>query len=158
MNGFLLNILLALAWVALTEKLDSPNFLFGFVLGYAALWFAGRVFGFSYSAKAWQAICFIGYFLKEMTLSNLRVAYEVLTPTHHMQPAIVKVPLDLDSDAAITLLANFITLTPGTLSLSVSRDRKALFVHTMHLDNRDPEAFRRKIKEELETRVRDLFS
>jgi multicomponent Na+:H+ antiporter subunit E len=158
MNGFLLNILLALAWVAKTEKLDTANFMFGFLLGFVILGLLGRTLGFSYIGKARKVGSFMVFFLKELALSNLRVAYEVITPTHHMEPAIIKVPLDLESDAAITLLANFITLTPGTLSLSVTPDRKALFVHIMHLDNRDPEAFRRKIKNDLEKRVQELFS
>lgn len=158
MKGFLLNILLALAWVAKTEKLDTPNFLFGFALGFVILGFMGRTMGFPYVGKARKVVSFVGFFLKELALSNLRVAYEVVTPAHHMQPAIIKVPLDLDNDVAITILANFITLTPGTLSLSVTPDRKALFVHTMHLADKDPEAFRRKIKNDLEKRVQDLFS
>lgn len=158
MNGFLLNILLALAWVAKTEKLDTANFFFGFALGFVLIAFVGRTMGFSYAQKARQVVAFIGFFVKELALSNLRVAYEVVTPTHYMQPAIIKVPLDLEEDVAITILANFITLTPGTLSLSVTPDRKALFVHTMHLDERDPEAFRRKIKNDLEKRVQELFS
>lgn len=158
MNGFLVNILLALAWVLLTQELDTVNFLFGFGLGYVALWFASRNTGAPYTNKVWLVIAFSGFFLRELFLSNLRVAYEVITPQNNMVPAIVKVPLDLKNDVAITLLANLITLTPGTLSLSVSQDKKYLYVHTMYLDDKDPEAFRRKIKDGFEARVQALFS
>ena len=89
-------------------------------------------------------------------VSSLRVAYDVLTPTLHMRPAIVAIPLDAETDLQITILANFITLTPGTLSLDVSPDRKTLYVHAMYVD--DVDAFRREIKEELERRVIEVFS
>ena len=62
-------------------------------------------------------------------------------------------PLDLKSDAGITVLANLITLTPGTLSLDVSPDRKTLFVHALHVE--DPDAFRREVKEGFERRVKE---
>jgi multicomponent Na+:H+ antiporter subunit E len=57
--------------------------------------------------------------------------------------------------AAITLLANLITLTPGTLSIDVSDDRKTLYVHTVNLN--DPESFRKSIKEGFERRVQELM-
>ena len=94
--------------------------------------------------------------LDKLVKANLRVAWEVLTPKHHMRPAIIAIPLDAESDLQITILANFITLTPGTLSLDVSPDRKTLYVHAMYVD--DVDAFRREIKEKLEQRVIEVFS
>jgi multicomponent Na+:H+ antiporter subunit E len=79
----------------------------------------------------------------------------VITLAHTMRPGVVAVPLELQTDAAITLLANLITLTPGTLSLDVSADRRVLYVHTMYLD--DVEQFRREIKEGFERRVIEVF-
>ena len=72
-----------------------------------------------------------------------------------LSPGIVAVPLDLTSDAGITVLANLITLTPGTLSLDVSPDRRTLWVHA--LDVADPDAFRREVKEGFERRVKEVF-
>jgi len=88
-------------------------------------------------------------------LANLRVAHDVLTPRHHMTPGIVAVPLELESDLQITLLANLITLTPGTLSLHVSDDRRTLYVHAMYI--RDPAELVREIKEGFEKRVMEVF-
>lgn len=156
MNGLLINILLALAWVSLRGELDAVNFFFGFGLGYLILWFAERTTNFRYASKARIVVSFVGFFLWELLLSNLRVAYEVITPPHTMKPAVVRVPLDLKSDAEITLLANLITLTPGTLSLNVSDDKRNLYVHTMYLD--DVEAFREKIKTGFERRVQEVFA
>jgi multicomponent Na+:H+ antiporter subunit E len=72
-----------------------------------------------------------------------------------MRPGIVAIPLDLEGDAAITLLANLVTLTPGALSLDVSPDRTVLYVHTMYMD--DAETFRREIKQGFERRVKELL-
>lgn len=153
---FLLNILLALAWTALTGQFDPINFMSGFILGYLALWLMQRVVGPSnYFKKVYQVISFVLFFVVALVQANLRVAYEVLTLAHTMRPGIVAIPLDVKTDAAITLLANLITLTPGTLSLDVSADRRVLYVHTMYVD--DVEQFRREIKEGFERRVMEVF-
>ena len=60
-------------------------------------------------------------------------------------------PLDVKSDAGILLVANLIALTPGTLSLDLSRDRRTLYVHAMFID--DPDALRRELKQGMERRV-----
>ena len=69
--------------------------------------------------------------------------------------AIVAVPLDVETDGEITLLANLISLTPGSLCLDVSEDRKTLYVHVMFLD--DVEECRRELKEGFERRVLELL-
>lgn len=153
---FLLNILLALAWTALTGQFDPINFISGFVLGYLVLWLVQRAVGTSnYFKKVYQIVGFILFFIWALIQANLRVAYEVITPPHTMRPAIIAIPLDVKTDTAITLLANLITLTPGTLSLDVSADRKELYVHTMFVD--DVEQFRREIKDGFERRVLEVF-
>ena len=76
---------------------------------------------------------FIIYFFWEMFLANLRVAYDVMTVKHFMRPGILAIPLEAKTDLEITILANLISLTPGTLSLDVSSDRQVLFVHAMYL-------------------------
>jgi multicomponent Na+:H+ antiporter subunit E len=83
------------------------------------------------------------------------MAYDVVTPGFHMRPAVVAVPLDVETDLEITLLANLITVTPGSFSLDVSDDRKVLYVHAMYVD--DPDEYRREIKEGFERRVLELL-
>ena len=72
-----------------------------------------------------------------------------------MRPGVVAIPLDAETDAEITLLANLITLTPGTLSLDVSDDRRVLYIHAMYVD--DVEELRRSIKDGFEKRVMELL-
>ncbi len=133
MSLFMLNIVLALAWASLTGLFSLPSLLVGFGLGYLALALARQTLGPStYFNKMQQALSFTAFFVWELLLANLRVAADVLTPRFHMQPRVIAVPLDAYTDVEITLLANLITLTPGTLSLDVSSDRHVLYVHAMY--------------------------
>lgn len=153
---FLWNVLLALAWTALTGEFTPINLLLGFALGALVLRIAEPVTGRrSYFRKAGQVIGFALFFLWELFISNLRVAYEVATPGLKMKPGVVSIPLDAKTPEEITLLANLITLTPGTLSLDVSADRKVLYIHAMYID--DPEKLRRSIKRGFERRVIEVL-
>jgi multicomponent Na+:H+ antiporter subunit E len=157
MKVFLLNVLLSVAWGALLGDFSPVNMLAGFAFGYMMLWVTQDVLGTSnYFTKVRRITSLIGIFTKELIKSNLRVAWSVLTPFDRMSPGIVAIPLDIESDAEITLLANMITLTPGTLSLDVSDDRRVLYVHGMHVGD-DIEAFRQDIKSGFEKKVREAF-
>jgi multicomponent Na+:H+ antiporter subunit E len=72
-------------------------------------------------------------------------------------PGVVAIPLDARTDTEITLLANLITLTPGSVTLDLSEDRSVLYVHAMYIDGGDVEAYRRSVKEGLERRVLELL-
>jgi multicomponent Na+:H+ antiporter subunit E len=152
----LLNIILALAWAAVTGEFSPGNLLFGFFLGFIILSFTKRIVGVSgYGRKALQVLGLIVFFIWELIKANLRVAYDVLTPGLQIRPGVIAIPLDVETDTEITVLANLITLTPGTLSLDVSSDRKVLYIHEMYIDN--PDAVRRRIKEGFERRVIEVL-
>ena len=153
----LLNVLLGLAWLVLTSQYTALNFAAGLLLGYLALFLVARR-GASgrYFQKVPLVIGFVLFFVWELILANLRVLRHVLGPLDRLRPAIIAVPLDIKSDAEITLLANLITLTPGTLSLDVSTDRRTLFVHAIHVDEVD--AFILDIKNGFESQVRKVFT
>ena len=133
------NVALMLIWVVLTGAFTGANLVIGFVLGYLILGLAlrDRPEFAKYIGKVPRFIGFIGYFVWELLLSNLKVAYDVLTPTHHMCPGVIAMPLEARTDGEITIVANLISLTPGTLSLDVSTDRKVLYIHVMYLVDRD---------------------
>jgi len=153
----LLNVLLALAWVALTGQFTPANLAFGFALGYVMLWVAqrgGKPPG--YFGKVWQVLGFAAFFLWEMIKANLQVTFYILAPYRKMRPGVIAVPLDVRTDMEITLLANLVTLTPGTLSLDVSADRRVMYVHSITLGD-EPDRFRRRIKEGFERRVLEVL-
>jgi multicomponent Na+:H+ antiporter subunit E len=76
-------------------------------------------------------------FMRELIFSALRVAWLAVQPRIRIRPAIIAYPLTVTSDAQITLLANMITLTPGTLSVDVSEDRKWLYVHAIDIESKE---------------------
>lgn len=156
MRALTWNLLLALVWVGLTGTFTWVNFIFGLVLGYLVLGFGLRdTWEFrGYLAKVPKVVGFILFFLWDLSKSNMRVAYDVLTPRPRMRPGIIGVTLEAKTDVAITILANLITVTPGTLSLDVSSDRRMLYIHCMYLD--DVEDMRAQIKD-LERRVIEIF-
>ncbi len=154
MKSLLLNIILALAWSALTGEFNTTNLIFGFLLGFVVLWVMQYVTGSgNYFVKVKQIVTLFVVFIWALIQSNLRVAISVLSPLDRMKPGIVALPLDIKSDIEITLLANMITLTPGTLSIDVSDDKKTLYVHGMHIHNL--EEFKQEIKDGFEKRVKE---
>ena len=156
MRMLLYNICLAFLWAMLTGSINITSLMIGFVIGYFILGTIHRGGPTtSYFNKVRLTIRFILFFLKEMLVSSIRVAYDVVTPTYYMRPGVIGIPLDAKTDAEITLLANVISLTPGTLSLDVSEDRKTLYIHAMFID--DPETLRQEIKHGLEKRLLDVI-
>jgi multicomponent Na+:H+ antiporter subunit E len=156
-NRFLSNIILTFIWVALTGSFDFANVIFGFFLSYFVLLVITRGSGRArYFRMVPKVISFFFFFAYELVKANLQVAWEMGTPSFHMTPGIVGVPLDVHSDAEITMLANLITLTPGTLSLDVSEDKKILYVYSMYITNR--EDFISGIKNGFEKRIKELYA
>lgn len=155
-NRFVSNILLTFVWVALTGNFEFSNYIFGFLLSFFILWIITKDEGKSnYFTLVPKIISFIIFFLYELVKANLQVAYEVMTPKLGVTPGIVKIPLDVKSNIGITLLANLISLTPGTLSLDVSNDKKVLFVHAMYIT--DKEKFIDSIKNGFEKRILEIL-
>lgn len=146
-------LVLTLAWTALVGELSVFTLLQGAIIGYLvlALRRQARLVLFW---KAWRLLRLIVYAVWELIIANFRVAWDVLTPNDNLRAGVVAVPLDVKGDLGVTLVANLITLTPGTVTLDVSDDGSYLYVHTMHLE--DPDDFRREIKSGFERRVRDL--
>jgi len=156
MNLFLLNIFLALGFDAVLGQLDLSGFLTGFLVGYMALWLTKPLYGQTrYFERLPKVLGLIGFFGKELLVSNLRVLWDVITPRHISRPGIIGIPLDARTDGEIMLVANLISLTPGTLSLDVSEDRRMLYVHVMFLD--DVDQTRAQIKQGLEKRVLEVM-
>jgi multicomponent Na+:H+ antiporter subunit E len=151
-----LNLVLVGLWVLVTGDSSWLNTGVGLILGYALLWWLWpqdedrRYFG-----KLPRALSFLMFFVVELVQSALQVAYGVLVPSSR-SPAIIRIPLDVRSDAEITLLANLITLTPGTIALGVEPDRSHMLVHAMFAT--DIDELRRKIKTGYERRVAALLN
>ena len=156
MNLFLLALLLAIAWVAITGSVSIHNFLFGFALAtLSLLLIREHIGGSSYLSRSRRVLSLFLLFLKELGLSAWKVVVVVWRRDMDLKPGIVAFPLKLERDIEITLLANLITLTPGTLSVDVSDDKRFLYVHA--LDCSDPEGRKRDIAEGFERKIMEAF-
>jgi multicomponent Na+:H+ antiporter subunit E len=149
---FLWNLLLALVWALAVGELTVGTLGVGFLAGMLVFFIARRVVGSeAYARKIGKLLKLIAFFLGDLVMSNLRLAHDVATPNFKMRPGVLAIPLDVKSDGEIITFANFITLTPGTLSLDVSQDRKTLFIHSMYTP--DAEKMKKELKEGLERRI-----
>ena len=156
MKHFLMNLLLSFIWVALTGSMYYSNFLFGFLLGFFILWVMNRQEeDRRYFNKVPKTIGFIFYFLYEMIAANVQVAYDVITPNYFFKPGIIRYPLEATTDIEINLLSTMISMTPGTLILDISEDKKSLFIHVMYL--KDREHFIAQIKKGFEHKLLEIL-
>ena len=154
---FLVNVLLAIAWVLVTGGFSLLNGVFGFVLGLAALSLIREQIGtIGYVRRVRRLASLALLFLYELVMSAVRVFKLVLTPDlSKLQPGFVAFPLTVDRDFEIALLANLITLTPGTLSVDVSDNRRTLYIHAIHVP--DPEAMKADIATGFERKIMEAF-
>ncbi len=106
-------------------------------------------------AKLPAILEFAAYYLFEVVASNLRVAHDVLTPTHYMKPEIIRVGIEGLTDRQVLALGNLVTMTPGTLSLDVDENQRELVVHGMYVD--DPAAAARELEADFLRRIRRVF-
>ena len=137
MKAFGWNMMLALVWLALSGTYTLSNLFAGMLMSYIVLAYVFRdqqLFS-AYFSKIPKLLSFILFFIWDLIKANGRVAYDVITPTHLMKPAVIAVPLDIKTDGGISVFAALITVTPGSLALDVSTDKTVLYVHLMYFEN-----------------------
>jgi multicomponent Na+:H+ antiporter subunit E len=121
------------------------------------LWLTAFFYSKSYFRKLPKAVSLVIFFLKELVVASVEVAYDVVTVHHMAEPGIIAYPLDARTDIEITFLANMISLTPGTLSIDVSDDKRILFIHALYIKGGEVDAFIRSIKIGFERRLLEIM-
>jgi multicomponent Na+:H+ antiporter subunit E len=143
-------------WLAISGSFTIPNLLLGAVAGALSLaLIRGHIQPDGRRIRPLKLLSLLLLFFKELALSAWKVAVLVASPRMVLKPGIFAFPLTVDRDFEITLLANLITLTPGTLSVDVSKDRKVLYVHA--IDCSDPVGARRDIANGFEKKILEAF-
>lgn len=158
MRIYLANLIVALlataylrmVWPVLAQT--GLRTLGAFLVVCILLWLLSFLYNRRFFRQVPHIVYLTVYFLKELVVANIKVTYEVLTIKNTMSPAVVAVPLEVQRNEEIMLLANMITLTPGTLSLQVSDDRQHLYVHTLYIGS-SAEEFRQQIKTGFEKKI-----
>jgi multicomponent Na+:H+ antiporter subunit E len=131
------------------------NFAIGFVVSAGLIYMFQRMFlQPHYFRKSALGVKLLLVFLRELIKSNIAVLKVVMSPRIRVRSGVIALPTELTDELALTLLANMITLTPGTLTLDISPDRRYLFVHTLNLDH--PETLKQDIQRSFEQYLREL--
>lgn len=150
------SVALTFAWVALQGQWSVAGFTAGALLGIVLpLCMVSLVRDPRLPNSLSGSLALLVLVCHDIIVANIDVAWRVLGPERVLRPTFVWVPLDLETPEAIALLASIITLTPGTLSADLSRDRRQLLVHVLHAP--EPEAVVKQIKSRYETRLQRLF-
>jgi multicomponent Na+:H+ antiporter subunit E len=128
----------------LTFEFTIPNLIVGTVSSIICALFFGRVFitniyKLLQPKRYFWFIIYLFIFIWECIKANIDVAYRVLHPAMPIRPGIVKVKTTLKSDMAKMLLANSITMTPGTISVDIIDDN--LYIHWIYIRSEDPEVY-----------------
>lgn len=93
--------------------------------------------------KPGRIVYALAYFLTELVIANFRLAWDVVTPGLPPTAGIIRVATEARTPAERWLVANAISMTPGTLTLEIDADAQHLFVHTLYAEDRS--AFERQI-------------
>lgn len=105
--------------------------------------------------RPFLAIRYVLMVMWDIVVANVQVALLIIGPTRHLQPGFVAVPIHLESDLGITVLASTVSLTPGTVSADVSADKRYLYIHALHLE--DEAALIEEIKTRYEAPIKEIF-
>ncbi len=160
MRQLVLFILCMITWILLTFSLELSNIIVGIIVSLITTILFSRYF-FKNTVKFFQPrryywlILYLFVFIWECLKANFDVAYRVLHPAMPIKPGIVKVKLNLRSDTAKMMLANSITMTPGTLSVDLKGD--ILYVHWIYVSSTDPEIYSQKIAGRFEKFIKRIF-
>lgn len=130
------NLIISFMWMFLSESYTFITFIFGYILGALLLLLLNRFFPSRYYlAPIYKFFVLFLIFVRELVLSNIDIVKLVYKRKLDFEPGIFALPIDVKKDWEITLLANLITLTPGTLSVAISDDQSIIFIHAMHIDD-----------------------
>lgn len=128
-------VMLVIIWLALWSQVSAANVLSGALLaGAIVLLFDTRRPG-TVVVRPVHVARFAVHFVYKLVQASLVVARTVVTPQHRISTGIVAIPLRGCSDAVVTLIADTISLTPGTLTLEVRRDPLTLYIHALDIRN-----------------------
>jgi multicomponent Na+:H+ antiporter subunit E len=160
-SRIILFVLAFLAWLGLTAGGGVQEVAAGAVVALVVALAAGRfVSGFprkGFARRVAFAVRYVFRFLWEMIKANLQVAAIVLHPLRPIKPGIVKIRTGLTKDTAMTVLANSITLTPGTFTVDIDPEARSLYIHCITVEGTDIGENTRRIGGKFERILKEVF-
>lgn len=151
-----LSLAIWVLWLLLVNTVSGGHLVLGAFLGWAIPYLTQSFWPEAMTVrKPALALKFVALVIWDIVIANFQVAWLILGPNSRLKPALMIVPLDIHKDFTITLLANTISLTPGTVSADLTVDRRELIVHSLHVD--DIDAAVEEIKRRYEAPLKEIF-
>lgn len=151
-----LSFFMVLLWLFLANTFSMGHLVLGIMLGWFIPWFAQSFWPETLDMhKPWVMAKFILVVLWDIIIANLILAVRILGPVNKLQPAFIRVPLDIKHEFTITLFASTVSLTPGTVSADLSMDGCYLLVHSLHVT--DIDAAIAEMKQRYEAPLKEVF-
>ncbi len=149
-------------WFALTDIKDYQEALIGIAISMLISFLTGHFLIANVASqhlikRTFHFLLYIIRFIWEMIIANLEVAYLVIHPMLPIKPGIVKIKTKLTKDSAITVLANSITLTPGTLTVDINRNKGELYIHWINVKSKDIDQATKEIGERFEKTLTEVY-
>ena len=152
----LLSLLILAIWLLLWDGFSAGLMVTGLIMSVLVPVFARRFWPDAPQIRNYKTlVVYLVVFAYDIIIANLNVASLILRPNSSLRPTFLEIPLDVDHPFLITILANTISLTPGTVSANVSGDRATLLVHCLDCDDPDEEIA--TIKRRYEDRLEEIF-
>ncbi|MDY0137641.1 MAG: Na+/H+ antiporter subunit E [Thiomicrospira sp.] len=153
----ILTLVLWAIWLLLNNTLAPGHVVLGLILALLIPWLTSAFWPEKVCIRApWTLLKFIAVVLWDILLANLAVAQLILSRNDRLKPGFFYVELDIQTSVGISLLANTISLTPGTVSCDLSADRRRLLVHALHVE--DPQQVIDDIKQRYEKPLMEVFT
>lgn len=155
MKSIWMIIFLTLIWCGFSNNFELANIILGVCISMICCFLLPEKRD-RYHIRPWSLVSLLIFILVELIKSSALVAWDVITPKNLSEPKILDIDLTCKHDMEITLLSSLISLTPGTLTIDLSDDKKQLKIHAMFAAN--PVNTIDFIKNRLEPKVLKVFS
>ncbi|MCK9265337.1 Na+/H+ antiporter subunit E [bacterium] len=160
MRYFFMFIVLYIIWLMVTCNMEVANFYAGAIVALIVTALFGKEFPYhpkhTFQIKRYFAfIKFLGVFFVQVVHANFIMAYRVLSPNLPIKPGIVEIPLYLKSPLGRVILANAITLAPGTFTMDITSD--TLILHWIYVQTEDPHKAEEIICGRLQRILKEVF-
>jgi len=155
-------ILAIMVWIALTLGGGLQEIFAGLIVAGLVSLVSGQFLVTTFKQKTLihriqYGIAYFFVFLWEMIKANIHVAWIVIQPKRPIKPGIIKIRSTLTKDTALTILANSITLTPGTFTVDINPDNKEMYIHCIDVQSMDMEENSRNIAGRFERYLKEVF-
>ena len=153
-------IVIFITWILLTG-IDTSELILGFVVSLVLSYIISDIVGFEFTLGSIPKIfkfifVYIPVFLFELIKANIDVAYRVLSPSMPINPGFVRIPTNIKSEYGRLILANSITLTPGTISIDVSDD--SVYIHWIDVKGKTNEEYMENVSSSFEKILGGIFN